>query len=132
MAMHGILRTFLALEASIFLAAAALHSGLILSSYAHRPAMIAELVIALVLLAGLILVSVFRPRRRAIALGAQTFAFLGTLVGLGLVFAGVGPQSMLDYALLGVLAIVLLAGGLWTSRRLTGETAETLIINRRD
>jgi hypothetical protein len=39
---------------------------------------------------------------------------------------------MLDYALLGVLAIVLLAGVLWTSRRLTGETAETLIINRRD
>jgi len=132
MAMHGILRTFLASEVLIFLAAAALHTGLILAGYAHRPAMTAEFAIALVLVAGFVLVSIFRERRRAIALGAQVFALVGTLVGLSLVFAGIGPQSMLDYALHGIMVMVVFAGLLWTSRRLTGDTGETLIISRRE
>ena len=130
--MQGILRKFIALEAAIFLMAAALHSGLFFKDYGHRQAMTAELVIAAVLIAGFVLVWIYRSRRRAIALGVQTFAMVGTLAGASLAFAGVGPQSVPDYALLGIMVIVLFAGLLWTSRRLTGDTGETLIIGRSD
>jgi hypothetical protein len=132
MAKQGILRAFLALEAAIFLLAAALHAGLIIAGHGHVQAMTAELIIAAVLVAGFVLVSIYRSRRRAIALGAQMFAMVGTLTGASLVLAGAGPRSMPDYALLGIMAIVLFVGLLWTSRRLSGDTAETLIIGQRE
>jgi len=130
--MNGILRTFIGLEAVMFLLAAFLHSGLIFSEYQHMETMAAELVIAGVLGAGVALVSIYRARRRAIALGVHTFAIIGTITAASLAVAGLAPQGLLDNVLLGTMALVLLAGLLWTSRRLTGETAETVIISRHE
>ena len=47
------IRLFLLLEASTFLAAALIHSGIVVDGYEHREAGVAESVIGVVLLAGL-------------------------------------------------------------------------------
>jgi hypothetical protein len=90
------IRLFLIVEAISFGLAALIHSGLFLDGYDHDEARIAESIIAIVLLFGLI-VGLVRPDLvRAAGIGAQAFALLGTCVGLFTIAVGVGPRSVLD------------------------------------
>ena len=101
------LRLFMLAEAATFIVAAAIHGGLLIRGYEHREARIAESVIAIVLLAGATLTWIRPASARAMGLGAQGFALLGTLVGVLTIAIGIGPRSALDIiyhvAIVGVL-----------------------------
>lgn len=91
--MTRLTKLLLAFQAILFAAASLVHAGVLLSGYEHSRAATAEGVIALVLLAGLV-GSLVRPASaRTIALAAQGFALLGTLVGAFTIAVGVGPQT---------------------------------------
>jgi hypothetical protein len=91
-------RLFLLVEGVSFGLAALVHAGILAHGYEHRQAMIAESVIALVLLAGLGLSRVWPSRLRLIALSVQAFGLLGTLVGVFTIAVGVGPRTIPDIA----------------------------------
>ncbi len=112
----GTIRSFLAVEALAFLAAALVHAGLLFPGYEHRAARIAETVLAVVLLAGLT-AGLLRPGlSRAAGLAAQGFALLGTLVGILTMIVGIGPQSTGD-AVYHAAMVALLAWGLVVAAR---------------
>jgi hypothetical protein len=72
----------LLVEAAVFGSAALMHAGILMRGYEHRAARTAESVIALALRVGVI-GSVARPASsRAIGLGVQLFALVGTAVGI--------------------------------------------------
>jgi hypothetical protein len=102
------IRRLLLVEGGGFVAAALIHSGYLLPGYEHEKARIAESVIALVLLAGLVSTWVRPALTRTSGLLAQAFALLGTLVGAFTMAIGVGPRTTLDVvfhaAMLGLLA----------------------------
>jgi hypothetical protein len=76
------IRAFLLVEVVAFAAAVLVHFGLLVDGYEYRQARVAESVITLGLLVGLVL-SWLRPTwTREAGLVAQGFALLGTLVGL--------------------------------------------------
>jgi hypothetical protein len=112
----GTIRRFLIVEALAFFTAALIHGGHLVQGYAHRSARIAETVLGLALVTGLV-VSLLRPARTRVAgLSAQGFALLGTLVGILTMVVGVGPQSTPDLIYhLGMVA--LLGWGLATAAR---------------
>jgi hypothetical protein len=101
------LRWFMLVEAATFIVAASIHGGLSVAGYEHREARIAESVIAIVLLAGATLTWIRPASARAMALAAQGFALVGTLVGMFTIIVGLGPRSVLDIvyhvAIVGVL-----------------------------
>jgi hypothetical protein len=101
---------FLAIEVVGFALAALVHAGVLLEGYQHHEARIAETVIAAVLLFGLIGSLAAPARTRAIGLGVQAFALLGTCVGIFTMIIGVGPQSGFDIALHAGFVTVLIAG----------------------
>src|ERR1700716_2626037 len=103
-------RGFLALQVVIFLAAASMHFGLLLSGHVHRAAGTAESVIAIVLLAGLALTWAPPPWNGRAAVSAQTFGIFGTLVGLITIAIGVGPRTNVDLAAHGLMLVVLTSG----------------------
>jgi len=110
-------RRSLALEALLFLIAAAIHSGYLVPGYAHRAARIAESILGLALVAGLT-VSLLQPERtRSAGLAAQGFALLGTLVGILTMIVGVGPQSTPD-VMYHLAMVALLGWGLATAARI--------------
>src|SRR5438045_2325555 len=76
------LRLVLLVEGASFAAAALIHAGVFIAGYEHPLASRAEGVIALVLFAGLALTLVRGAWSRGVALLAQAFALLGTLVGV--------------------------------------------------
>lgn len=101
------IRTFLIVEAIVFVLAAAVHYGLLIDGYEHTEARIAESIVAVVLFGGFV-VTVLRPDRTRLAgIAAQAFALLGTLIGLFTILVGVGPRTLLDvvyhFIMLGVL-----------------------------
>ncbi len=109
------IRLFLLVEATAFALASMVHFGLLIDGYEHEGARIPELVIALVLLAGLV-VSVARPDlTRMAGLIAQGFALAGTILGLFLVAIGVGPRTVPD-VIYHVAMIALLTWGLIVAR----------------
>jgi uncharacterized membrane protein YeaQ/YmgE (transglycosylase-associated protein family) len=109
------IRTFLAVEAAIFIAAALIHFEVVIDGYDDRAAGIAESVIAVGLLAGL-LTSLLRPAAtRQAGIIAQGFALAGTFVGVTLLLT-VGPRTTLDIVIHLVMAIVLVIGLLITVR----------------
>lgn len=103
-------RTFLLVEGASFVAAALVHFGVLLDGYQHRKAGTAETVIGAVLLAALALTWARPARTRRIALAAQGFALLGTLVGLFTIAIGVGPRTAPDLAYHATIIAVLIAG----------------------
>jgi hypothetical protein len=110
-------RTFLGIEAIAFGIAALVHAGVLTDGYQHREALIAESVIAGVLMIGL-MVTVMNPRSsRAVGLTVQGFALLGTLVGIFTMAIGVGPQSRFDVALHTGFVTLLIAGLVIVARR---------------
>jgi hypothetical protein len=91
-------RLFLLGEGVSFVLAALVHFGVLLSGYEHPQARIAESVIAAVLLAGCGLAWLWPAQTRSVGLAVQSFALLGTLVGVLTIAGGVGPRSLLDVA----------------------------------
>lgn len=104
------MRSLLALEALVFGFAVSVHSGWSVSGFEHGRAAIAESVIGLVLLVGLLLTLVLPSRERLIGLGAQLFALLGTLAGVTMVAIGIGPQTLPDVVYHAFLLMLLLTG----------------------
>lgn len=113
--MHSI-RVLLSLEALGFATAALVHAGALLQGYEHREAMVAESVIAVVLVLGLVGGAIAPPRRRAVALAVQGFALMGTLVGIVMIAVGIGPQSAFDVVLHTGFVALLIAGLAATAR----------------
>ena len=99
--------TLMLLQAATFLIAASIHSGYFLAGHEHREARIAESIIGGVLIVGGLMA--MRPAwaRRA-ALAAQGFALAGTLVGIGTILGGIGPQGRYElvyhFSIVAVLA----------------------------
>jgi hypothetical protein len=115
---------FLGLEAALFGSAALMHRGVLLQGYEHSSAAIAETVIALVLLAGL-LATIIAPRsNRVIGLACQAFALLGTFVGLFTIAIGIGPRTPLDVALHSGMIALLVTGLVVVSRSRVANTPE--------
>ncbi|WP_247002412.1 hypothetical protein [Halosolutus gelatinilyticus] len=116
------MRVLLGVEAASFLLAAAIHAGVLVGGYEHSEAMIAESVIGTVLLVGLT-TTWLRPRSMfTAAAGVQTFALLGTLVGLWTMVVGVGPRTVPD-AVYHVIIVIVLAAGIRTAWRNRGTDA---------
>jgi hypothetical protein len=90
------IRLLLLIEGLSFAVASLVHSGYGVAGYEHGRARIAEAVIALVLLGGLILTWIRPTLMRTAALAAQGFALLGTLVGIFTIAVGVGPRTLPD------------------------------------
>lgn len=104
-------------ETCLYAIASLTHAGVILEGHEHRQAMIAEAVIAAALLLGLIALALRRAWSRKVAISAQSFALLGTLVGAYTIAVGVGPQTGLDYAVHAVMILLLITGLVWLLRR---------------
>ncbi len=96
-------------EIAAFLLAAAIHGGLFVDGYEHEGARIAELIIGIALMLGLVVAGT-RPRwATGAVLAAQAFALLGTIAGVIVVITGVGPRTVPDI----VYHIVMLAVAAW-------------------
>jgi hypothetical protein len=117
------IRVFLTIEAFAFVIAALTHFGYLFPGYAHRQASIAESVIVVVLVSGL-LVSIVQPAlTRTAGLIAQSFALLLTLVGIFTIIVGVGPRTASDVVYHVVIVIVLAVGVRVALRTSTTRTA---------
>ena len=104
------IRLFMFFEAASFALAVLIHSGLLISGYAHHRARIAEGVIALVLTAGLVLTWIRPDQIGKVGVAAQGFALFGTLVGVLTIVLGVGPRTLPDVLYHIGIAIVLVLG----------------------
>ena len=114
------IRVLLTIDIVVFVFAALIHSGWLLADREDIGAAIAESVIALVLLAGLLL-SWLRPAAaREAAIAAQGFALLGTCVGLILVVF-VGPTEGLDLTFHSIMLALLVSGLVVTAGRARNE-----------
>jgi hypothetical protein len=100
----------LLVEGASFIVASLVHRGFLVGGYEHDKAAIAETVIGAVLLAGAASAWLFPRRSRAIALGVQAFALLGTLTGLFTIAIGVGPRTTPDVAYHASIMALLFAG----------------------
>ena len=110
------IRFFLLFEAATYVGAALVHFGILIGGYEHRAAGTAESVIAAVLLAGLATTWLTPAVTRGTGLAAQTFALLGTLVGLFTIAIGVGPRTVPDLAY-HVSIVAVLIWGLVVAKR---------------
>ena len=105
-----IVRSLLRFEAASFLAAAAVHGGVVLERYRHAEAAAAETVIGLVLLAGIGLTRAPHPWAVRGVFAAQAFALAGTLIGLIAIALGIGPQTFADVAYHLAILVILATG----------------------
>jgi len=94
--MRSTVRLLLLLQAAAFIAAALMHFGVLVGGYTHVKAGIAESVIGTVLLAGLVFTTLWPASAYAAAIAAQSFALLGTALGLFMIAIGIGPRTTLD------------------------------------
>ena len=110
-------RGFLLLQIAILLSMVSIHFGLLTGGYRQGSAGRAELLIAAVLVAGLLLTWTPRPWSRRSAAAAQSFGILGVLVGLFTIALGIGSRTMLDVTLNAALLLTLIAGLAITLRK---------------
>jgi hypothetical protein len=110
-------RSFLLLQIAIVLSMVSIHFGLLIGGYRHRSAGTAELLIAAVLVAGLLLTWTPWPWSRRAATAAQSFGILGVLGGLFTIVLGIGPRTTLDLTLNAALLLTLIAGLAITLRK---------------
>ena len=115
MTKNGI-RLLLLIQGVSFIAAAMVHFGILAGGFEHQKAGTAETVIGLVLLGGFVLSLVRPPWTRIAALSVQTFALLGTLVGLFTIAIGVGPRTIPDLIYHACILTLLIAGLVLTAR----------------
>jgi hypothetical protein len=111
------IRSWLLLQIAILLSMVSIHFGLLIGGYRHRSAGTAELLIAAVLVAGLLLTWAPRPWSRRSATAVQSFGILGVLVGLSTIAIGIGPRTMLDLTLNAALLLTLIVGLAITLRK---------------
>ena len=109
-------RGFLLVQIAIFLLLATIHFGLLIDGYRHAAAGTTELVITALLVFGLLLTWRPPPWSRRAATAAQSFGILGVLVGLFTFALGIGPRTILDLTLNGILLLILFAGLALTKR----------------
>jgi hypothetical protein len=114
------IRLFLLIEALSFATASLIHSGRLIQGYEHPRAKIAEGVIATVLVAGLVLTWIRPVWLRSASLWAQSFALLGTLVGVFTIIVGVGPRTVPDVTY-HIAIVLVLASGLAVAARTRSE-----------
>lgn len=81
-----------------------------MQGYEHREAFIAESVIAVVLLLGLLVTRIAPNQAFFAAIAAQGFALLGTAVGLFTIVIGIGPRSVPDVIYHVGIVLVLISG----------------------
>jgi hypothetical protein len=112
-----LVRFLLLVEAACFAVASLIHSGRLIQGYQHPEARIAESVIAIVLLVGLVLTWIVPARVRAVGLAGQGFALLGTLIGIFTIATGVGPGTAPDIVY-HVAIVLLLVWGLKVTAQL--------------
>lgn len=103
-------RSFLALEIFIFYLAALFHFGVLTVGFEHQKAGIAETVIGSVLLLALILSWVKPERTYKLGMAAQAFALLGVFVGIVMITIGIGPRTVPDVLIHGIMVFILLLG----------------------
>lgn len=116
------IRLFLLVETLSFATASLIHSGRLIQGYEHPRARIAEGVIATVLLGGLVLTWIRPEWLRSVGLWVQSFALLGTLVGVFTIVVGVGPRTVPDAAY-HIAIVLVLAWGLAIAARTRSERA---------
>ena len=104
------IRLFMLFEAATFVAASLIHSGVFITGYEDPAARIAEGIIAAVLLLGLILTFIWPGWTRWLGLLTQSFALLGTLVGLFTIAIGIGPSTVPDIVYHAGIVVVLVWG----------------------
>ena len=114
--MRKTIRLFLLFEGIGFAAAGLTHFGVLMHGYEHRPAGTAESVIGIVLLIGLALTWVLSSWTRGIGIAVQTFALLGTGVGIYTIAIGIGPRTIPDITFHVAIVIALIAGLMLTFR----------------
>ena len=107
---------FLIVETALFVFAALVHRGLFFSGLEHERAAIAELVIAVVLAAGLIYSFGRSESTRRIAIYVQGFALIGVVAGLVTTRTGSGPGTTPDLVML-VIMFITLSLGVLVARR---------------
>ncbi len=90
------IRLFMLSEAVGFALASLVHRGALGDAYTDAAAATAEATLTAVLGAGLALTWGWPARTRAIGLGAQAFALVGTFIGAYLAVIGVGPHTVPD------------------------------------
>jgi hypothetical protein len=110
------MRVLLGVEAASFFFAATIHAGMLISGYEHHEAMMAESVIGTVLLGGLVITWLHSRSMFTTAVIVQTFALLGTVVGIFTIVIGIGPRTVPDIAY-HLSIVVVLAVGLGVARR---------------
>src|SRR2546426_2005562 len=86
-------RGFLLLQIAIFLSMVSIHFGLLIGGYRHRSAGTAELVIAAVLVAGLLLTWTPLQWSRRSAIALPSFGVIGVLLGPSTIPLGVRPRT---------------------------------------
>lgn len=118
------MRTLLLVEATAFLIACVVHSGLLMAGYEHHQASIAEAVFALVLYAGAAMSWVRPAWTRIDALATQGIALLGALISIFAMFAGTGPSTGADIVYY-IALVVLLVWGLAVANRMHEEPPTT-------
>jgi hypothetical protein len=117
--MRPTVRLFLLFEGASFVLAALVHFGVIRVGDAHRSAAIAESLIGAVLFVALALTFVLPDLTHGIGIVAQSFALLGTLVGVFTIAIGVGPRTVPDLVYHALILLVL-AWGLVVTMRVSG------------
>jgi FtsH-binding integral membrane protein len=121
--MRQTIRLFLLLEGASFAVAGMVHSGMLVSGYAHQQASIAESSIAVVLLLGFVLTWVLPAWTRTIGFIAQGLALLGTLIGAFAIIVGFGPRTVPDIVFHAAI-LTALVWGLVVAARAPADTVE--------
>jgi len=101
---------FMLFEAATFIAAALIHSGMLIAGYEHDKARIAESVIAIVLLATVVSTWMWPVWTRRAGIAGQGFALMLTLIGVFTIIVGVGPRTIPDIAYHAAIVAVLVWG----------------------
>ncbi|MPZ53279.1 MAG: hypothetical protein GEU79_11200 [Acidimicrobiia bacterium] len=101
-------RLFAAVAALSLFLASLIHFGYLVEGYDDRGAAVPEAVIGAVMVVGLALSWVSPPWGHRALIGGLVFGLAGSILGLVLVFIGVGPQTTPDivYHVLLVTALV--------------------------
>ena len=122
MAKPNTVRAFMLFEAATYIVAALIDSGIFIAGYEHSAARIAESVIAVVLLAGVVSAWIRPVASRVTGLTARGFALLGTLAGVFTIIIGMGPRTVPD-AVYHVCIIIVMVFGLVVTARVMSPVA---------
>ena len=106
----GVIRGLLLIEGASFVVAGLAHSGVLAWGSRDIGAAIPESIIGMVLLAGVVASRLVPSSTRAVAIATQSFALLGTLVGIWVTAIGIGPSTPLDIAFHVAILVTLIAG----------------------